>query len=251
MMIRNALPLVAVSFAALLSACAIPGGTPGGTHGGILGSSAARAASSNGASVLTASDSANLVGTADIGQRVNLPAGNPMGVPSAMVAREYFAASNRPCREIVASGVRVNSRIACLRSNGQWEWIRSISSSAVTSVSVPMAAALPVESEAAAVSKQEIKTAGFEEGATEGSDPLNWTPPAVIIPASANSALDDEGLPEQATVIDNETLWKFAQRTTGSGVHWQAIAEYNAIDDARDIQSGMTLFIPAHLAQER
>lgn len=239
MMIRNALPLVAVSLVALLTACATPGGIPGS------------AGVSNGASVLTASDSANLVGAADIGQRVNLPAGNPLGVPSATVTREYFAASNRKCRQVVALGSNSNSRIACLRNQGEWEWIRSISSSAVSSVSIPLAAALPLPMEAEAVSTTVSQSVESEQRMEEGSDPLNWTPPPVIIPASANIELGAEGLPAQATVIDNETLWKFARRTTGSGVHWQAIAEFNTIDDARDIQSGMTLFIPAHLIQER
>lgn len=46
------------------------------------------------------------------------------------------------------------------------------------------------------------------------------------------------------TVQPGDTLWLIAERETGSGFNWQAIAEANNLESADDIEEGMELVIP-------
>ncbi|MBI4136963.1 LysM peptidoglycan-binding domain-containing protein [Candidatus Roizmanbacteria bacterium] len=46
------------------------------------------------------------------------------------------------------------------------------------------------------------------------------------------------------TVQPGDTLWLIAERETGSGFNWQAIADANNLASADDIEEGMTLVIP-------
>jgi len=45
----------------------------------------------------------------------------------------------------------------------------------------------------------------------------------------------------------NETLWSFAQRTTGNALNWKVIAEVNGISDAKMLRAGTELAIPVNL----
>jgi len=73
----------------------------------------------------------------------------------------------------------------------------------------------------------------------------------ILVEASSFDATDESSVNNAFTVDFGESLWTFAQRTTGSGVNWQAIAELNDIDDARTIETGMTLLVPSVLVQGR
>ena len=46
------------------------------------------------------------------------------------------------------------------------------------------------------------------------------------------------------TVQPGETLWTIAEKETGSGYNWQAIADANNLENADDIEEGMQLVIP-------
>ena len=46
------------------------------------------------------------------------------------------------------------------------------------------------------------------------------------------------------TVQAGDTLWLIAERETGSGFNWQAIADANNLESADDIEEGMELVIP-------
>ena len=46
------------------------------------------------------------------------------------------------------------------------------------------------------------------------------------------------------TVQPGDTLWIIAEKETGSGYNWQAIAEANNLQNADDIEEGMKLVIP-------
>ncbi len=52
----------------------------------------------------------------------------------------------------------------------------------------------------------------------------------------------------QSTFLEGDTLWEFAERTTGSGFNWERIKELNAIEDEKKIDAGLVLLVPPELA---
>jgi len=52
----------------------------------------------------------------------------------------------------------------------------------------------------------------------------------------------------QSTFLEGDTLWEFAERTTGSGFNWERIKELNAIADEKNIDAGLVLLVPPELA---
>jgi len=74
-------------------------------------------------------------------------------------------------------------------------------------------------------------------GGSNSSDPIVITEPAVIDPI-------------QSTFLEGDTLWDFAERTTGSGFNWEKIMILNGIEDERDIDAGIVLLVPPELAVE-
>jgi len=52
----------------------------------------------------------------------------------------------------------------------------------------------------------------------------------------------------QSTLNEGETLWDFAERTTGSGFNWEKIAVLNSIKDERNVDAGIVLIVPPELA---
>jgi len=52
----------------------------------------------------------------------------------------------------------------------------------------------------------------------------------------------------QSTFLEGDTLWDFAERTTGSGFNWERIKEFNSIADEKNIDSGIVLLVPPELA---
>lgn len=69
---------------------------------------------------------------------------------------------------------------------------------------------------------------------------------------------DDQLLPEIEVVIPDimvtfeqgDTLWDFAERTTGSGYNWQQLKTLNQIEDETRIAAGIKLLVPYELASE-
>ena len=138
MEIRPFLSALLLSVFVLTSACS--------TSGGALAPTRAVEITATGVQ----SESANIIGAAQVGDTVQLPAGNPLGATSANVLAEYFAASNRLCRQVLPSGVNTNGvatlatvRLACERGDGNWEWVRSLTTS---SASRPLPAVATVSS---------------------------------------------------------------------------------------------------------
>jgi len=216
------LPACAVGLSVLLSACSTTGG---GT--------------SSQAVMQPATESAALIGAASVGDSVELPPGNPTGATSVDVIAEYFAASNRRCRQVLPSSTNGSVRIACERKDGGWEWVRSLSSSTV-SRPLPAVASVGAVESVVVVGDEDLVILEEPASGTALSD-------------SGESISFDEVETDNGsggyTVLAGETLWKFSRRITGSGVNWQAIAELNNIDDARTIEAGMVLLVPANLVQ--
>jgi len=176
---------------------------------------------------LSANQSADAVGAGSVGDTISLPDGNPTGASSADIISEYFAASNRRCRQVLPRGGQV-VRIACEHRDGSWRWVRALTTSEVAE---PLPALVTV-------------------GAAE---PVSFVGESHIVLddtlVSDDALIDNTSSYQQRVSVEpGETLWKFSQRTTGSGVHWQAIAELNDIDDARTVTSTMSLLVPPHLA---
>ena len=213
-------PALALFALALLNACASTSVAPsigGGLSSGVNGK-------------------ASVVGNAKIGDTVELPAGNPTGASSADIIAEYFAASNRRCRQVLPRGGEGRVRLACKNSDGSWEWVRSLTNASI---------ATPLPALASVGAAQPLVLVG-EALPVEGS-----VQNPILVEASSFDATDESSVNNAFTVDFGESLWKFAQRTTGSGVNWQAIAELNDIDDARTIETGMTLLVPSVLVQGR
>ncbi len=71
-------------------------------------------------------------------------------------------------------------------------------------------------------------------------------------------ATDDQLLPEIEVVIPDivaifeqgDTLWDFAERTTGSGYNWQQLKTLNKIENENKIDAGAKLLVPYELALE-
>lgn len=141
MEIRYILPVLSLSVLVLSSACSTTGGSL--EQGNARGSNDASAGSV----------SANIVGDAAVGDTVQLPAGNPLGASSADILAEYFAASNRLCRQVLPSGGYQGAdaalggvRLACERDDGTWEWVRPLTQSSVLQPLPAVASVAAVES---------------------------------------------------------------------------------------------------------
>jgi len=80
----------------------------------------------------------------------------------------------------------------------------------------------------------------------------------ILVPGANKSPEGDLGIPEteivvpqiQSEFLEGDTLWDFAERTTGSGYNWQKIMELNEIPDEKDIDAGVVLLVPPELAVE-
>jgi len=72
-------------------------------------------------------------------------------------------------------------------------------------------------------------------GKNKGSDEIVITEPAA--PAQI-----------QSTFLEGDTLWDFAERTTGSGFNWEKIKVLNDIADEKNIDAGVVLLVPPELA---
>lgn len=224
---------IAVGVLALASACTTTGG----------------ASSLKGAPLSSATAAANIVGSAEIGSTVELPAGNPVGVARADVIAEYFAASNRRCRQVLpqrGQGSHGDVRIACENKDGSWEWVRSLTNS---SVAKPLPALASIGASHSLVVVGSALQAGVRSDVGVEARVDEFADSELVDIARLDLSADAAN--NAYSVNDDETLWKFSRRTTGSGANWQAIAELNDIDDARTVAPGMTLLVPSLLLQGR
>lgn len=152
-------------------------------------------------------DVAARIGKATVGSVVTLPNENPLGVASLVVSDTYTSASKRVCRRMRSLDGRVLSRVACQRSSGLWYLSRSLKNRAAQ---------------------------GILDTAASLSN-------IVVVPASSISEII------MLRLRENETLWSFSERVTGSAQNWSAIARHNAVDDASTLEAGVLLRVPAEL----
>lgn len=203
---------------------------------------------------------ASALGSAQVGDSMVLPAGNELGASTATVIKEYNAASGRLCRRIQLDNASGSIRIVCMKSDGQWDMPRALDQRAFQQLPIENKfVAVPIDNAQQVgktlVTVPEIETAqvpapatsAFESVSTENSDVVKQVEAAaatdvVLIEASANNPAS-----QLREVALGETLWKFSKRVTGNALNWSMIADYNDIDDARTVSSGMVLKIPAHL----
>jgi len=67
---------------------------------------------------------------------------------------------------------------------------------------------------------------------------------------------DDDAIPKTVIIIpeirlpfeEGDTLWEFAERTTGSGFNWKQLKLVNQIEDETNIDAGVLLLVPNELA---
>lgn len=185
---------------------------------------------------------AAVVGNAAVGDTIQLPADNALGMDSVVVDRTYFAASGRECRRLRDLNGTPIQRVACKGADGQWGFARNLSpvSSLQTSNQI---AGIDNSAPQSIVTQPLIPSAG-------SALLLNEDEPFAVelVP---NELMSDEstGMTQRALNV-NETLWSFAKRTTGNALNWKTIAELNNITDAKTLAPGAQLNIPVALVGE-
>jgi len=155
------------------------------------------------------------LGALPIGRSMPLKPGGALGGQRATVVDAYRAASERDCRR-----VRVDERsqhLICQTADGRWTLQRRIS---LIPPVAPAASITPVAS------------------TSPGSAPIE---PVGAVVSVARVEVLGEG----------ETLWSFAARTTGSGIHWSRIAAANGVNDASRVSAGTALTVPMELLSAR
>lgn len=68
---------------------------------------------------------------------------------------------------------------------------------------------------------------------------------APIEPAADEAAPIEASAEQTHTIVAGDTLWDLAERYYGDGAHWRRIADANPGVEARDLEIGSTLVIPA------
>ncbi len=188
-----------------------------------------------------ASDLANQVGSAEIGDAISLPANNPLGLDSVVVDRTYFAASGRECRRLRNSNGMPIQRVACKGEDGQWRFARDLAPVSSSSVLKP-AAALDSSNAELVIEQTLIPSAGT----ATSLDSIDAGDDAYAIDLQTDTATDYI----QRELFANETLWSFAKRTTGNALNWKVIADTNNITDAKTLAPGAQLNIPVELVSD-
>lgn len=239
------------------------------------------------------SELANAVGNAALGDTIQLPANNTLGLDTVVVDRTYYAASGRECRRLRdASGAPIQ-RVACKGADGQWRFARNLGSrsslqsqnrtvamqsndaaqSIIAQPLIPSAGSALLLNQDGTVSdgtfvvERPVIESGDSDALTgniivEGVAQLNVDSSDETFSTPAESvSYDDEkfavdlstvgsGDTIQRELYANETLWSFAQRTTGNALNWKTIAEINNITDAKTLAPGAQLSIPVALVGE-
>ncbi len=182
--------------------------------------------------------SAGVIGEAVPGALVQLPVGNSLGMDSIIVDRTYFAASGRECRRLRNSSGMPIQRVACKGKDGVWRFARDLASTTSTHSAANGSAA------AVEVMEPLVPSAASDVVVDEADEY------AVIVPVESEVAIELNTVETvKMELLANETLWKFAKRTTGNALNWQAIATLNGITDAKTLKSGSLLDVPASLVK--
>lgn len=158
----------------------------------------------------------DVVGDLSPGGSVRLPPGNALGARTVHLVDDYAAASGRHCRRVALDEPDGPRRIVCRRADGRW--------SATRSLTRPDHAPRPAL------------------GAAAASSPVTGGPRPTIDPLPT---------PSVETIGAGETLWGFAERTTGRGENWPDIARANAIEDPARVEAGRVLELPVGLPAAR
>lgn len=207
---------------------------------------------------------ASVVGNASPGDTIELAANNSLGMDTVVVDRTYFAASGRECRRMRDVNGNPIARVACKGRDGQWRFARDLRP--VSSLQRPANSVLTSTADASSVVAQPlIPSAGStrflnQDGSLTDRTLLNDSDESVIISevvdeAAAIDIAQIDIMSESADVVKrellaNETLWKFAKRTTGNALNWKTIADVNNITDAKTLAPGAQLRIPVALVSE-
>lgn len=75
---------------------------------------------------------------------------------------------------------------------------------------------------------------------------------------TGKSAAGEKLIPETEIMVpeilitfeEGDTLWEFAERTTGDGANWEQLKVVNQIKDETNIDAGIVLVVPHELALE-
>ena len=228
-------------------------------------------------------DAVTTIGNADVGERISLPDGNSLGQSDVVVGRSYAAASGRTCRRLQSVEGAPLSRVVCRVKDGTWQYARDLQpvsslqndtgrnkqalalvprQRGVTTTALVTDSVVATESSETDNSILMLNPDGSVSRATfDVMDASTQTGgAAVVIDDSAlysddavtgtveSTALSND--PDNTVVRElqaNETLWKFARRTTGNALNWTKIAETNGITDTMKIAPGAKLAIPSEL----
>lgn len=227
-------------------------------------------------------ESANAVGNANLGDTIQLPAENSLGMDVVVVDRTYFAASGLECRHLRdVDGVPIQ-RVACKRADGQWRFSRDLTPISAVQVQsrtavlplIPSAGSALLLDDDSSVSDNALLNESVDsvligdnivtESTTLLGTESNYSDTTTVADttnfvdsSSYNNAelgaevFTDESVDKiQRKLQSNETLWAFAKRTTGNALNWKSIAELNNITDAKTLAPGAQLTIPVALVRE-
>jgi len=196
---------------------------------------------------------ASLVGNAEQGAQVQLPADNTLGVDSIVVDRTYFAASGRECRRLRHASGAPMLRVACKGRDGEWRFARDLRTSSSAHNATQNSDALNTQSLVPSagttllLNNDAIDTSVDEPIVMGAAEPITSDNNIDIdeVPLDFETSSTITSVPRE--LYANETLWSFAKRTTGNALNWQAIAEHNGISDAKTLAPGAVLDIPVEL----
>lgn len=204
-------------------------------------------------------DAASVVGGAAVGTQVQLPPNNSLGLDSVVVDRTYFAASGRECRQLRKLDGSPLSRVVCKGSKGAWQFARDLSQASMNKSSASTQRSTSInDTDNTTVNNDQalVPSAGAvllleQDGTLSSSTDEVALLDQVDVTTTVEEQVGLDDLQVLAAVERelqvNETLWSFAQRTTGNPLNWQAIAELNGITDTNTLAPGTQLSIPAEL----
>jgi len=219
----------------------------------------------------SAPELASVVGSASVGDTVQLPESNSLGLNSVVVDRTYFAASGRECRRLRDVSGTLIQRVACKAETGQWQFARDLTPLSASQLrdqglrsqntgkrSVAAQALVPSAGTALllnqdgtitqeSVSNDDSSVIVIPDELPAGEyESLSISNGVVDVDEAVEVELGSNELSEtpnmvQRELLANETLWSFAKRTTGNALNWETIARINNITDAKTLAPGVVM----------
>jgi len=178
------------------------------------------------------SDLADRIGAAGIGDEVRSDATEALRGVSVIVARTYWSANGRECRQLVALDGAPLERIVCKQADGHWSFVRSLQANGSVnwyrSESQSATTIVPVSNLG---NSAQANRADAESVVTKRR----------LVGKTGRVVSVERRLNEQ------ETLPAFSERITGDANNWRAIAAANAISDINELEAGVLLSIPVDL----